>query len=195
MNRQQRRQIERDFKKKTEDSFVKSNNSFLTMEGELSSFGFQKQPIFLSDVSNESFKKLKLSPCLIFNNRVVRAVLSPEKNGIEITTLLVYPDYLSQGYGKLMLDFLLVNFRKAKVDYVSLYPQKKDPNDQISLAKCQMTLENFYSKRGFEWNLDKTAMVINWDKFEIYEKTNQVIGNIGFVRIFNPRWGMGLMAA
>jgi N-acetylglutamate synthase-like GNAT family acetyltransferase len=136
-----------------------------------------------------------LSPCLIFNNRVVRAVLSPEKNGIEITTLLVYPDYLSQGYGKLMLDFLLVNFRKAKVDYVSLYPQKKDPNDQISLAKCQKTLEEFYSKRGFHWNKGRTEMVMNWEKFEVYEKNNQVIETLDFERILNPTRIMSLMAA
>jgi GNAT superfamily N-acetyltransferase len=165
------------------------------MEERLSSFDFQIKPLFLSRISNERFEKLKLSSGLIFDNSVVRAVLTSEKTGLEITTLMVYPEYLSQGYGKLMLDFLLLNFRMAKVGYVSLYPQKKDPNDKISLAKSQKTLENFYSKRGFEWNKQKTAMVLNWGKFEVYVKTNQVNENLDFERILNPRWGMGLMAA
>jgi hypothetical protein len=91
---------------------------------------------------------------------------------------------LSQGYGKLMLDFLLVTFQKAKVAFVSLYPQKKDPNDQVSLAKCQKTLENFYSKRGFEWDKQKTAMVLNWGKFNSYELENQVESSLDYNKLF-----------
>lgn len=195
MNRQQRRQLVKQLKQKGKSCFVDINPCFSTMEERLSSFDFQIKPLFLSRISNESFEKLKLSSGLIFDNGVVRAVLSPEKTGLEITTLMVYPEYLSQGYGKLMLDFLLLNFRMAKVDYVSLYPQKKDPNDKISLAKSHKTLENFYSKRGFEWNKQKTAMVLNWGKFELYVRTNQVDENLDFERILNPSWGIGLMAA
>ena len=93
---------------------------------------------------------------------------------------MVYPNYLSQGFGKLMLDFLLVTFSVAKVGYVSLYPQKKDPNDQISLAKCQRTLEDFYSKRGFEWNEKKTAMVLNREKYISYELANRMKLNLEY---------------
>ncbi|SNS57966.1 hypothetical protein SAMN06295967_11333 [Belliella buryatensis] len=195
MNRQQRRQLKRQVKQKGKRCFVDINPCFSSMEEKLSAFDFQIEPFFLSKISNESFEKLKLTPGLIFDNSVVRAVLTSEKTGLEITTLMVYPDYLSQGYGKLMLDFLLLNFRMAKVNYVSLYPLKKDPNDKISLAKSQKTLENFYSKRGFEWNKQKTAMVLNWEKFEVYAENNQIIENLDFERILNPMGGMGLMAA
>ena len=195
MNRQQRRQLERQVKQMGKRCFVDINSCFSTMEEKLSAFDFQIEPFFLSKISNESFEKLKFSSGLIFDNSVVRAVLTSEKTGLEITTLMVYPDYLSQGYGKLMLDFLLLNFRMAKVNYVSLYPQKKDPNDKISLAKSQKTLENFYSKRGFEWNKPKTAMVLNWEKFEVYAENNQIIETLDFERILNPMGGIGLMAA
>jgi len=200
MNRQQKRKRERELKKRVEGSFVGSNREFLTLEEVLLPNGFKGEPILISgiifnDQPNNRLNKYKVSQALVFKNEIVRVVITPEKQGLEITTIVVYPDYLSQGYGKLMLDFLLVTFQKAKVGFVSLYPQKKDPNDQISLAKCQKTLENFYSKRGFEWNKQKTAMVMNWEKFEIYVKTNQVNENLDFERILNPRWGMGLMAA
>ena len=184
MNRQQRRQLERQVKQMGKRCFVDINSCFSTMEEKLSAFDFQIEPFFLSQISNESFEKLKFSSGLIFDNSVVRAVLTSEKTGLEITTLMVYPDYLSQGYGKLMLDFLLVTFQKAKVGFVSLYPQKKDPNDQISLAKCQKTLENFYSKRGFEWNKRKTEMVLNWEKFRIYEIENQVESSLDYHKLF-----------
>lgn len=200
MNRQQRRKVEREFKKKGEDCFVGSNREFLTLEEVLLPNGFKGEPLLISgiisnDPANNRLNKYKASQAIVFKNDIVRAVITPEKQGLEITTIVVYPDYLSQGYGKLMLDFLLVTFQKAKVGFVSLYPQKKDPNDQISLAKCQKTLENFYSKRGFEWNKQKTAMVMNWEKFEIYVKTNQVNENLDFERILNPRGRMSLMAA
>ena len=149
----------------------------------------------MSTVENPTINKVKISPGLIFDNGIVRAVLTVEKKGIEISTIMVYTEYLSQGYGKLMLDFLLVTFQKAKVGFVSLYPQKKDPNDQISLAKCQEDLENFYSKRGFEWNKQKTEMVMDWEKFDVYAENNQIIENLDFERIINPMGGMGLMAA
>lgn len=186
MNRQERRQMERDIKKMSKNPFVRSNPSFSTMEEELSSFHFQKQPILYSGVINESITKIKTSPCLVFDNNLVRAEITPEKTGLEINLLMVYPEYLSQGYGKLMLDFLLVKFRLAEIDHVSLYPQKKNPDDKISLSKCQKSLEKFYSKRGFEWNKRKTEMIINWEKFEIYAKTNKVIENLNFERILNP---------
>lgn len=195
MNRQQRRQLKRQVKQKGKRCFVDINPCFSSMEEKLSAFDFQIEPFFLSKISNESFEKLKFTPGLIFDNSVVRAVLTSEKTGLEITTLMVYPDYLSQGHGKLMLDFLLLNFRMAKVNYVSLYPLKKDPNDKISLAKSQKTLENFYSKRGFEWNKQKTAMVLNWEKFEVYAENNQIIETLDFERILNPMGGIGLMAA
>ena len=39
-------------------------------------------------------------------------------------------------------------------------------------------------------------MALNWEKFEIYVKNNQIIENLDFERIINPRGGgMGLMAA
>jgi hypothetical protein len=38
-------------------------------------------------------------------------------------------------------------------------------------------------------------MKMNWDKFEIYVKTNQVIENLDFERILNPRGRMSLMVA
>jgi hypothetical protein len=195
MNRQQRRKREREFKKRVEESIVGSNHSFSIMREVLVPHDFQLQSLLLATIENPSIYKKKISPGLIFDNGIVRAVLTVEKKGVEITTLLVYEDYLSQGYGKLMLDFLLVTIQKAKVDFVSLYPQKKDPYDQRSLAKCQMDLENFYSKRGFEWNKGRTEMVLNWEKFEVYEKTNKFIENLDFERILNPRRGMGLMAA
>jgi hypothetical protein len=195
MNRQQRRKIERDFKKKGEDCFVGSNPGFLTLQEAFCPIGFQKEPIVFSGVFNKNTTKIKKSSGLVFENEVVKVLITPEKKGVEITTILVCEEFLSQGLGKLMLDFLLVNFRMADIDYVSLYPQKKDPNDQISLAKCQKTLEEFYSKRGFEWNKGRTEMVLNWEKFEVYEKINQVIENLDFERILNPRRGMGLMAA
>lgn len=195
MNRQQRRKMERGFKKRVEESFTGSNPSFLIMKEALASYDFQKESLVMVAVENPTINKMKISPGLIFDNGIVRAVLTVEKKGLEITTVKVYPDYLSQGYGKLMLDFLLVTFQKAKVGFVSLYPQKKDPNDQVSLAKCQKTLENFYSKRGFEWNKRKTEMVLNWEKFEVYAENNQIIENLDFERILNPIGGMSLMAA
>ena len=195
MNRQQRRKMEREFNKRVEESFIGSNPSFSIMKEALASYDFQQESLVMVAVENPTINKMKISPGLIFDNGIVRAVLTVEKKGLEITTIKVYPDYLSQGYGKLMLDFLLVTFQKAKVGFVSLYPQKKDPNDQISLAKCQKTLENFYSKRGFEWNKRKTEMVLNWEKFEVYAENNQTIENLDFERILNPMGGMGLMAA
>ena len=180
MNRKQRRQLEKSLHKEGKDCFVGSNPCFSAMEENLGSLNFKKESIIYSSISNESFYKLKTSPALVFDNGIVRAVITPEKEGLEITTIMVYPNYLSQGYGKLMLDFLLVTFSVAKVDYVSLYPQKKDPNDQISLAKCQRTLENFYSKRGFEWNEKKTAMVLNREKYISYELANRMKLNLEY---------------
>jgi hypothetical protein len=180
MNRKQRRQLEKSLHKEGKDCFVGSNPCFSAMEENLGSLNFKKEPIIYSSISNESFYKLKTSPALVFDNGIVRAVITPEKEGLEITTIMVYPNYLSQGFGKLMLDFLLVTFSVAKVDYVSLYPQKKDPNDQISLAKCQRTLENFYSKRGFEWNEKKTAMVLNREKYISYELANRMKLNLEY---------------
>ena len=195
MNRQQRRKMEREFNKRVEESFIGSNPSFSIMKEALASYDFQQESLVMVAVENTTINKMKISPGLIFDNGIVRAVLTVEKKGLEITTIMVYPEYLSQGYGKLMLDFLLVTFQKAKVGFVSLYPQKKDPNDQISLAKCQKTLENFYSKRGFEWNKRKTEMVLNWEKFEVYAENNRTIENLDFERIINPMGGMSLMAA
>ena len=200
MNRQQKRKRERELKKRVEGSFVGSNSEFLTLEEVLLSNGFKGEPILISgiifnDQPNNRLNKYKVSQALVFKNEIVRVVITPEKQGLEITTIVVYPDYLSQGYGKLMLDFLLVTFQKAKVGFVSLYPQKKDPNDQISLAKCQEALENFYCKRGFEWTKQKTAMVLNWEKFEIYAENNQIIETLDFERILYPMGGIGLMAA
>lgn len=200
MNRQQKRKRERELKKRVEGSFVGSNREFLTLEEVLLPNGFKGEPILISgiifnDQPNNRLNKYKASQAIVFKNEIVRAVITPEKQGLEITTIVVYPDYLSQGYGKLMLDFLLVTFQKAKVGFVSLYPQKKDPNDQVSLAKCQKTLENFYSKRGFEWNKRKTEMVLNWEKFEVYAENNQIIETLDFERILNPMGGIGLMAA
>jgi N-acetylglutamate synthase-like GNAT family acetyltransferase len=195
MNRQQRRKVERGIKKRVEESFLGSNPSFSIMKEVLGPHEFQQESHVMVAVTNPTINKMKISPGLIFDNGIVRAVLTVEKEGLEITTVKVYPDYLSQGYGKLMLDFLLVTFQKAKVAFVSLYPQKKDPKDQVSLAKCQKTLENFYSKRGFEWNKQKTAMVMNWEKFEIYAENNQIIETLDFERILNPIGVMGLMAA
>lgn len=195
MNRQQRRKMEREFNKRVEESFIGSNPSFSIMKEALASYDFQQESLVMVAVENPTINKMKISPGLIFDNGIVRAVLTVEKKGLEITTIMVYPEYLSQGYGKLMLDFLLVTFQKAKVGFVSLYPQKKDPNDQISLAKCQKTLENFYSKRGFEWNKRKTEMVLNWEKFEVYAENNRTIENLDFERIINPMGGMSLMAA
>jgi len=180
MNRKQRRQLEKSLHKEGKDCFVGSNPCFSAMEENLGSLNFKKESIIYSSISNESFYKLKTSPALVFDNGIVRAVITPEKEGLEITTIMVYPNYLSQGFGKLMLDFLLVTFSVAKVDYVSLYPQKKDPNDQISLAKCQRTLENFYSKRGFEWNEKKTAMVLNREKYISYELANRMKLNLEY---------------
>lgn len=184
MNRQQRRKMEREFNKRVEESFIGSNPSFSIMKEALASYDFQQESLVMVAVENPTINKMKISPGLIFDNGIVRAVLTVEKKGLEITTIKVYPDYLSQGYGKLMLDFLLVTFQKAKVGFVSLYPQKKDPNDQISLAKCQKTLENFYSKRGFEWNKRKTEMVLNWEKFRIYEIENQVESSLDYHKLF-----------
>jgi N-acetylglutamate synthase-like GNAT family acetyltransferase len=195
MNRQQRRKMERGFKKMGENSLVVSNPSFSILEEDLCSLDFQKVPIVYSGVKNERLTKQKMSPGLAFDNDVVRVVLTPEKEGVEITTIMVHPKYLSQGFGKLMMDFLLERMKKAGIDHISLYPQKKDPNDQISLAKCQKTLENFYSKRGFEWNKRKTEMVINWEKFEAYAENNQIIETLDFEGILNPMGGTGLMAA
>jgi GNAT superfamily N-acetyltransferase len=180
MNRKQRRQLEKSLHKEGKDCFVGSNPCFSAMEENLGSLNFKKEPIIYSSISNESFYKLKTSPALVFDNGIVRAVITPEKEGLEITTIMVYPNYLSQGFGKLMLDFLLVTFSVAKVGYVSLYPQKKDPNDQISLAKCQRTLEDFYSKRGFEWNEKKTAMVLNREKYISYELANRMKLNLEY---------------
>jgi hypothetical protein len=180
MNRKQRRQLEKSLHKEGKDCFVGSNPCFSAMEENLGSLNFKKEPIIYSSISNESFYKLNTSPALVFDNGIVRAVITPEKEGLEITTIMVYPNYLSQGFGKLMLDFLLVTFSVAKVGYVSLYPQKKDPNDQISLAKCQRTLEDFYSKRGFEWNEKKTAMVLNREKYISYELANRMKLNLEY---------------
>ncbi len=180
MNRQQRRKMERGFKKRVEESFLGSNPSFSIMKEALASYDFQQESQVMVAVENPTINKMKISPGLIFDNGIVRAVLTVEKKGLEITTIMVYPNYLSQGFGKLMLDFLLVTFSVAKVDYVSLYPQKKDPNDQISLAKCQSTLENFYSKRGFEWNEKKTAMVLNREKYISYELANRMKLNLEY---------------
>ena len=196
MNRQQRRQMERNLKKNNSNvSGIGRNPSFKILKEVLSPQDFAEEFLVLSTVENPTINKVKISPGLIFDNGIVRAVLTVEKKGIEISTIMVYPEYLSQGYGKLMLDFLLVTFQKAKVGFVSLYPQKKDPNDQISLAKCQEDLENFYSKRGFEWNKQKTEMVMDWEKFDVYAENNQIIETLDFERISNPMGGMGLMAA
>ena len=195
MNRQQRRKMERGFKKMGEDSFEESNPGFSILEEDLCSLDFQKVPIVYSGVINERFTKQKMSQGLAFDNDVVRVLLTPEKTGVEITNIMVHPKFLSQGFGKLMMDFLLERMKKAGIYYITLYPQKKDPNDQISLARCQKTLENFYSKRGFEWNKRKTEMVMNWEKFEAYAENNQIIETLDFEKILNPMGGVGLMAA
>ena len=82
MNRKQRRQLEKSLHKEGKDCFVGSNPCFSAMEENLGSLNFKKEPIIYSSISNESFYKLKTSPALVFDNGIVRAVITPEKEGL-----------------------------------------------------------------------------------------------------------------
>ena len=121
--------------------------------------------------------------------------ITPTVFGVEICEIKIDRALKGKGLGGEMLNFLLYKMWEAKISSVILYPISIDREDWRSFSCNEELLIKFYEKRGFEFDSSAERMKMNWEKFEVYMKNNQIIENLDFERILNPRGNMVLMAA
>jgi hypothetical protein len=199
-NRRQRRFIHNEMKSKgklVRVHRILRNREFNKLAEELIEWGFILNPSesFESIVIINGIESITRSSVIGKKDDSWSIFISPTVFGVEICQIKLDRTLKGNGLGGEMLNFLLYKMWKAEISSVTLCPIPIEKDDWKSFSCNEDLLVKFYEKRGFEFDDLKVKMKMNWDKFEIYVKTNQVIENLDFERILNPRGRMSLMAA
>jgi GNAT superfamily N-acetyltransferase len=199
-NRRQRRFIQNEMKSKgklVKVQRILRNRDFNRLAETLTEWGFVFDPkkAYESQVVVNGIERITSSSFIVKKDDSWSIFISPTVFGVEICEIKIDRTLKGKGLGGEMLNFLLYKMREAGVSSVILYPIPTDIEDWTSFSSNKDLLIKFYEKRGFEFDDSNVKMKMNWEKFEVYEKDNQVIETLDFERILNPRRGMGLMAA
>jgi hypothetical protein len=199
-NRRLRRFIHNEMK--SEGKLVKvqrilRNRVFNKLAEALTEWGFFFDPkeLYTSNVIVNEFESITCSPFIRKKDDSWSIIITPTVFGVEICEIKIDRTLKGNGLGGEMLNFLLYKMWENEISSVTLYPVPIDREDWRSFSCNENLLIKFYEKRGFEFDSTGVRMKMNWEKFEIYVKTNQIIENLDFERILNPRGGIGLMAA
>ena len=200
MNRQQRRFIHNEMKSEGKLGKVQRilrNREFNKLAETLTEWGFDFDPkeSYKSRVIINGIESIKSSSAIVKKGDSWSIFITPTVCGVEICEIKIDRALKGKGLGGEMLNFLLYKMREAGVLSVILYPIPTDREDWTSFSSNKEFLIKFYEKRGFEFDSTGGRMKMNWEKFEVYVKTNQVIENLDFERILNPRGNTVLMAA
>jgi GNAT superfamily N-acetyltransferase len=195
MNRKMRRQLEKKAKIKITQTRQQDNHEFITMHNVLKEFGFEIEGQYMSGMNLDGVLRTKLSNRLYWDKGVNEINLTPTSKGIEISILRTQKEYQGLGYGSSMLDFILLKMWGNDISHVSLYPMKTSARDTWSLASDLTALENFYRKRGFEWDNTKKEMVIDWEAFGDYMDSRNLQDNLDLGKVFYSGYSDLRMAA
>jgi ribosomal protein S18 acetylase RimI-like enzyme len=200
LNRRQKRFIQNEMKSKgklVKVQRILRNRDFNRLAETLTEWGFVFDPkeAYESQVIVNGIESIIRSSVIVKKDDSWSIFISPTVFGVEICEIKIDRTLKGKGLGGEMLNFLLYKMREAGVSSVILYPIPIDREDWTSFSSNKDLLIKFYEKRGFEFDDSNVKMKMNWEKFEIYVKTNQVIENLDFERILNPRGRMSLMAA
>ena len=173
------------------------NREFNKLAEELIEWGFILNPSesFESIVIINGIESITRSSVIGKKDDSWSIFISPTVFGVEICQIKLDRKLRGKGLGGEMLNFLLYKMWKAEISSVTLCPIPIEKDDWKSFSCNEDLLVKFYEKRGFEFDDLKVKMKMNWEKFEVYLKTNQIIENLDFERILNPRGRMSLMAA
>ena len=199
-NRRQRRFIQNEMKSKgklVKVQRILRNREFNKLAETLTEWGFVFDPkeSFESYVIVNGIESIIRSSVIVKKDDSWSIFISPTVFGVEICEIKIDRTLKGKGLGGEMLNFLLYKMREAGVSSVTLCPIPIEKDDWKSFSCNENLLVKFYEKRGFEFDDLKVKMKMNWEKFEVYVKTNQIIENLDFERILNPRGRMSLMAA
>ncbi len=199
-NRRQRRFIHNEMK--SEGKLVKAqrilrNREYNKLAEVLTEWGFFFEPkeLYKSIVRVKGFESISLSSFIGKKDKSWSIFITPTVFGVEISEIKIDRTLRGKGLGGEMLNFLLYKMWEVEIDSVTLYPISIDREDWTSFSSNKDLLIKFYEKRGFEFDSTGVRMKMNWEKFEFYLKTKQVIEGLNFERILNPIGGMSLMAA
>ena len=199
-NRRQRRFIHNELK--SEGKLVKiqrilRNRDFNRLGEVLTEWGFvlDQRESFESTVILNGNESITRSSVIGRKDDTWSIFITPTVFGVEICRISIDRTLRGKGLGGEMLNFLLYKMWEAKISSVILYPISIDREDWRSFSCNEELLIKFYEKRGFEFDSTAERMKMNWEKFEVYMKNNQIIENLDFERILNPVGGMSLMAA
>ena len=199
-NRRQRRFIHNEMK--SEGKLVKiqrilRNRDFNRLGEALTEWGFvlDQRESFESTVILNGNESITRSSVIGRKDDSWSIFITPTVFGVEICEIKIDRALKGKGLGGEMLNFLLYKMWEAKISSVILYPISIDREDWRSFSCNEELLIKFYEKRGFEFDSSAERMKMNWEKFEVYMKNNQIIENLDFERILNPRGNMVLMAA
>uniref|UniRef100_UPI0040470CBA hypothetical protein n=1 Tax=Algoriphagus sp. TaxID=1872435 RepID=UPI0040470CBA len=199
-NRRQRRFIHNEMK--SEGKLVKiqrilRNRDFNRLGEALTEWGFvlDQRESFESTVILNGNESITRSSVIGRKDDSWSIFITPTVFGVEICEIKIDRALKGKGLGGEMLNFLLYKMWEAKISSVILYPISIDREDWRSFSCNEELLIKFYEKRGFEFDSSAERMKMNWEKFEVYMKNNQIIENLDFERILNPLGGMSLMAA
>ena len=199
-NRRQRRFIHNEMKSKgklVRVHRILRNREFNKLAEELIEWGFILNPSesFESIVIINGIESITRSSVIGKKDDSWSIFISPTVFGVEICQIKLDRTLKGNGLGGEMLNFLLYKMWKAEISSVTLCPTPIERDDWKSFSCNEDLLVKFYEKRGFEFDSTGVRMKMNWEKFEVYVKTNQIIENLDFERILNPRGRMSLMAA
>ena len=200
LNRRQRRFIHNEMK--SEGNLVKAqmilrNREFNKLAETLTEWGFFFDPkkLHTSTVRFNGFESILRSSFIGKKDESWSIFITPRVSGVEICEIKIDRKLRGKGLGGEMLNFLLYKMWEDEISSVILYPISIDREDKTSFSSNMDLLIKFYEKRGFEFDSTGVRMKMNWEKFEVYMKNNQIIENLDFERILNPMVEMGLMAA